>query len=87
MDATRIAAGVLKPGGRHAQWVTTWTRPAANGARAVTLIEGLVRQLENNTATPGLSSALVYRIRELLTTLCGWDRWQPGDWREVPAGS
>ena len=81
-----LAAGVLKPGGRHAQWVGTWTRPTANGARAVTLIEALVCQLKNNTTTPGLSSALVYRIRELLTTLCGWDRWQPGDWREVPAG-
>ena len=81
-----LAVGVLKPGGRHAQWVTTWTRSAANGAHAVTLIEGLVRQLETNTATPGLSSALVYRIRGLLTTLCGWDRWQPGDWRNVPAG-
>jgi CRISPR-associated protein Cmr2 len=81
-----LATSVVKPGGRHAQWVTTWTRRAANGARAVTLIEGLVRQLETNTATPGLSSSLVYRIRELLTTLCGWDRWQPGDWRKVPAG-
>ena len=81
-----LAAGVLKHGGRHAQWVTTWTRAAANGARAVTLIEGLVHQLETDTATPGLSSALVYRIRKLLTTLCGWDRWQPGEWRNVPAG-
>ena len=81
-----LAVGVLKHGGRHAQWVTTWTRAAANGARAVTLIEGLVRQLETDTATPGLSSALLYRIRKLLTTLCGWDRWQPGEWRNVPAG-
>ena len=63
-----LAVGVLKHGGRHAQWVTTWTRAAANGARAVTLIEGLVRQLETDTATPGLSSALLYRVRKLLTT-------------------
>ena len=81
-----LAVGVLKPGGRYCQWVTTWTRPAADGASAVTLIDSLVRQLETNMSNPGLSSALIYRMRELLTTLCGWDRWQPGDWRDVPAG-
>ncbi len=81
-----LAAAVLKPGGRQCQWATTWTRKAADGARAVALIDGLVRQLESTTSTPGLSSALVYRIRELLTALCGWDRWQPGDWRDAPAG-
>ena len=81
-----LAAAVLKPGGRHCQWVTSWTRPAVSGSRAVTLIDNLVEELGNSTAEPGLSSGLIYRIRELLATLCGWNRWQPGDWSDVPTG-
>ena len=79
-----LAASVLKPSGRHCQWATTWARAPENSARAVTHIAGLVGNLESHASTPGISSALVYRIRELLTVLCGWDRWQPGDWRDVP---
>ena len=79
-----LAAAVLKPGGRHCQWVTSWTRPAVDGSGAVAAIDGLVQELRGNTAQPGLSGALVYRLRQTLTALCGWDRWEPGAWGEVP---
>jgi len=81
-----LAAAVLKPGGLNCLWVTTWTRPMAGGEGAVTLIDDLVRQLGRSAAQAGLSSALVYRMRETITTLCGWDRWKPGAWGDVPVG-
>ena len=37
-------------------------------------------------AGTGLSSALIYRIRDTLTRLCGWPAWSPGDWGRLPAG-
>ena len=81
-----LAAGVLKPGGRHCQWVTSWTRSAGGGSSAVTLIDALVRDIGRNASEPGLSGALLYRLRETITALCGWDRWRPGAWGEVPSG-
>ena len=77
-----LAAAVLKSSGPYCQWVTTWTR--AGGTSSMALIDGLVQQLEPDTEASPLSSSLVYRIRDLLTRLCGWDRWQPGEWRDVP---
>ena len=80
-----LVAAVLKPGGPYCQWVTTWTRPGTGGAaRATDQLHGLLRQLDMNTAELGLSSALVYRMRDTLARLCGWERWQPGHWGEVP---
>ena len=81
-----LAAAVLKPGGLHCQWVTTWARHSPDGAapRAVDLLYGLVRQLETNAAAPGLSGALIYRMRDTLTRLCGWEQWRPGSWGNLP---
>ena len=84
-----LAAAVLKPGGLYCEWATTWTRCGRESeAGAVGLIETLARQLEvdPDSATPGLSSALVYRIRDLLARVCGWKGWQPGSWGDVPEG-
>lgn len=81
-----LAAEVLKPGGSYCQWVTSWTRPAGGGSSAVTLIDDLVREIGRNASEPGLSGSLLYRLRETLTALCGWDRWRPGAWGEVPSG-
>ena len=81
-----LAAAVLKPGGLHCQWVTTWKRSEAGGTDAIALFDDLVRQLGASTAEAGLSSALIYRMREMIATLCGWDRWEPGAWGVVPAG-
>ena len=80
-----LAAAVLKPGGLYCEWATAWTRRSPDGdAPAVALLDGLVRHLDSNAAEPGLSSALIYRIRDTLTRLCGWERWQPGVWGDVP---
>ena len=80
-----LAVAVLKPGGPYCEWATAWTRPGPDGeAPAVGLLKALARRLAPGTATPGLSSALVYRIRETLIRLCGWDRWEPGEWGDLP---
>ena len=80
-----LVAAVLKPGGPYCQWTTTWTRPDPGGAvRATDQLQALRRELDSNTVEPGLSSALVYRVRETLTRLCGWEQWRPGDWGSLP---
>lgn len=84
-----LAAGVLKPGGLNCQWVTTWKRTGPSGdlPSAVELLYRLTESLKANaTMDPGLSSALIYRLRETLATLCGWDRWEPGAWNVLPTG-
>ena len=72
-----LAAAVLKPGGLYCKWATTWIRRGPDGdTPAVDLLDALVRKLEPaSAAEPGLSSALIYRIRDALSRLCGWDRW------------
>ena len=82
-----LAVGVLKSGKLNCQWVTTWNR--AQGAQegdAVTCLDELVKFLETDATESGLSSALIYRIRETLTRLCEWDSWGPGFWGDVPTG-
>ena len=80
-----LAAAVLKPGGPYCQWATTWTRPGPGSAvRATDQLQELRRKLDANTVEPGLSSALVYRVRDTLTRLCGWEQWRPGDWGSLP---
>ena len=83
-----LAAAVLKPGGLYCKWATTWIRRGPDGdTPAVDLLDALIRKLEPaSAAEPGLSSALIYRIRDALSRLCGWDRWQPGNWGDVPGG-
>ncbi len=83
-----LAAGVLKPGGLNCQWVTAWTGRRADGgsSRAVKLLARLTERLGAGATEPGLSSALIYRIREALATLCGWDAWRPGAWGRIPEG-
>ncbi len=81
-----LAAGVMKRGGLHCQWVTTWTRRQPNGrtSYAPELLQELTEHLKKNAADPGLSSALIYRIRETLSLLCGRSRWEPGVWCALP---
>ena len=74
-----LVAAVLKPGGPY------WTRRGTDGAACATdQLHALLRQLDTNTAEPGLSSALVYRMRDTLARLCGWGQWQPGNWSNLP---
>ncbi len=89
-----LAVGVLKPGGLNCQWTTTWKRPHSDSGEvsALTTIERLIGSLREHTAEPGLSSGLVYRIRETLAQLCEWDpvagangtQWKPGSWISLP---
>ena len=81
-----LAAAVLKPGALHCQWTTTWdrTRPGGDPVSAVKLLGDLIGHLADRETEPGLSAALIYRTRETLAMLCGWDRWRPGDWGSAP---
>ena len=80
-----LVAAVLKPGGPYCQWVTTWDRSGPDGAiRATVQLDSLRHQLDANTVEPGLSSAVVYRVRDTLTRLCGWEQWRPGEWGSLP---
>ena len=81
-----LATAVVKPGGKHCQWVTSWSRPAAGGSNAVSQIDDLIQFLGDSDGEPGLSGALVYRLRQTLVAICDWDRWEPGTWGDVPAG-
>ncbi len=76
-----LAVGILNPGGLHCQWVSCWNRPEGD---AVDLLERLAENLRSGGGA--LSSGMLYRVRHLLSLLCGWPRWQPGGWGKVPAG-
>ena len=80
-----LAVGVLKPGGLNCQWVTAWTGPGDNASSAALALARLTRRLEQGAEDAAFSSALVYRIRDTLTRLCGWPAWSPGDWGVLPA--
>jgi len=82
-----LVAAVLKPGGAYCQWVTTWERCGPDGGpvRATDRLGALRGELDARTAEAGLSSALVYRVRETLARLCGWEQWRPGEWGSVPS--
>ena len=81
-----LAAAVMKNSGTHCQWATTWIRRGSGGEsrRAADLLDGLTVHLGSATAGSGLSSTLLYWIRELLTRLGGGSRWQPGAWGALP---
>ncbi len=83
-----LAAAVLKPGGLNCQWVTTWNRthPDGSSSRAAELLRSLTEHLGKCVGDPGLSSGLLYRIRDMLAMLGAWDRWEPGLWGGLPKG-
>ncbi len=81
-----LVAAVLKPGGAYCQWVTTWERRSPDGPVCATdQLRALRGEFDAQTVEAGLSSALVYRVRETLTRLCGWEQWRPGEWGSVPS--
>jgi CRISPR-associated protein Cmr2 len=78
-----LAVGVLKRGGLRCEWVTTWTRRSPDIEepwRATSVLQELAACLKREMTEPGLSSGLIYRIRDTLSLLCGWPRWTPGAW-------
>ena len=84
-----LAVGVLKASGLYCQWVTNWNRKLPDGgeAQALIVLETLTRHFRNmDSDSAGLSVSLLYRARDTLSRLCGWERWAPGDWGALPAG-
>ncbi len=83
-----MAAAVLKRGGLHSTWVSTWDRTTRSGStdRATGLIERFADALVDDGDEPGLSSSLIYRLRETLGMLCNWPRWEPGVMGVLPEG-
>lgn len=81
-----LAVSVLKRGGLHCQWATTWTRrqPEAGSSRATDVLTEVVAILRDEATEPGLATSLLYRLRETLSLLCGWPRWSPGTWGTLP---
>ena len=98
-DRNSLASAVLKPGGLHCEWATTWIRsprPAPQqgnrsgatgeeaGVRAVDQLNELIQHLRAADDEPGISSGLLYRMRDTLSLLCGLDSWKPGTWGDLP---
>ena len=89
-----LAASVLKPNGLHCEWATTWCRrgpssdpSSPNSAqRAIGQLDALARHIAKIESEPGISSGLLYRLRDTLSLLCGWDSWKPGKWGTLPKG-
>lgn len=81
-----LALEVLKGSGRHCQWASSWTRrlPDASETSAVAALTELMHRMGDLSTEPGLSGSLVYRLRDTVARLCGWERWQPGDWGVLP---
>lgn len=75
-----LAVGVLKQGGLHVQWVSTWRRPG--GVGAVEALEDLVSSLSGVQGSR-VPRRLPYKIRGLLSLLCDWSSWTPGTWSRV----
>lgn len=81
-----LSAIVLKNSGVHCQWTTTWNRPSSRKAAsesAISRIERLSALLKASGDESGLSSILIYRLRNLASRLCGWSPWEPGTWTKL----
>lgn len=84
-----LAVAVLKPGGPHCQWVTTWTRrypDSQEPVRAVQPLYELAGVLGDKDGGRGFSASLLHHVRDTLTLLCGQPDWSPGRFGELPEG-
>lgn len=82
-----LVAAVLKPGGLHCQWVSSWTRryPDGRDADAVTQVDELREEMANDDYGRGFSASLLHHTRDTLEVLCGLRRWEPGTVGPLPA--
>lgn len=81
-----LAAAVAGGAAEHCRWVTCWERSVGGDSqRAVRQIEQLRDQLKDgtNACEAGLSSSLIYRLRDLLSRLLDI-AWEPGAEIELP---
>ena len=76
-----LAVEVIKSSGLTCRWVTTWKRLRGDDP-TTTILEALSDRLEREE----LSSSLIYRLREDMGVVCGWDEWRPGRFGEVAIG-
>ena len=83
-----LAVAVLKPGGPHCQWVTTWTRryPDGRALSAIDLLDQLSGRMRADGDEPGFSSSLLHHTCDTLSLLCGMREWSPGQVGDLPAG-
>jgi len=79
-----LAVAVLKRGGLNLLWSTTWQR--TGGQSSVVQLNALAAVLRQRLSQPGVSSSLLYRLRDTLSLLCDWPQWAPGAWGVLPAG-
>lgn len=75
-----LSVAVLKRGGLHCEWTSTWNRHG--GLRAVESIDQLAKAMSGDD-DPGLSATLTHRLHGTLSLLCGWPQWRPGRWSEA----
>lgn len=84
-----VVATVVKPGGEHCRWITSWVRryqdPEAEPreGRAVTQLDALARRIGVDR---GFSASLLHHTRDTLELLCDLRRWEPGKTGGVPDG-
>jgi CRISPR-associated protein Cmr2 len=81
-----LVAAVLKPGGLHSQWVTSWIRTYPDGRRlrAVGQLAKLAEEMAHDGAGRGFSASLLQQMRGALEVLCGLRRWEPGRTGALP---
>ncbi len=87
-DRDSLVGAVLKPGGPHCQWATSWTRtyPDGHQQRAVPQLAKLTEAMTGEAARRGFSASLLHHTRDILEVLCGLRRWEPGKTGALPAG-
>lgn len=59
---------------------------AGSSSSAIDQLNSLAAVLRQRLSQPGLSSSLLYRLRDTLSLLCNWPQWEPGAWGPLPAG-
>ncbi|MCC6559148.1 MAG: hypothetical protein IT372_39995 [Polyangiaceae bacterium] len=90
-----LAVSLLRRGDRTLEWVTTWDD--SDGGDRLAAVHALrdvwrgkaQRQRAGDQAplaADEISTGLMYRVRELMGMLCGWQRWEPGICRAYAGG-
>ncbi|HRI06425.1 MAG TPA: type III-B CRISPR-associated protein Cas10/Cmr2, partial [Nannocystaceae bacterium] len=79
-----LAVGVLKRGGLHCQWTTTWRW--GDGSAVARLGEFVGALKGDDQAEVGFSASLLHRMHATLGLLAGWPQWRPGLWARTLPG-
>jgi CRISPR-associated protein Cmr2 len=90
-----VAVTLQRRSDRALEWATTWDGP--NGEDRLAAVQALCdkwrgkaqRRCAGDTVplvAGEISTGLMYRVRELMGMLCGWERWEPGICRAYAGG-